>query len=48
MAGPDRETTGMPRWLRLALIAAVVVILLVVIGMLALGGHSIGPPPGGH
>lgn len=42
--GLDRSTTGMPRWVKVFLIVALVVALLVVILLLSGGGHG----PGRH
>ena len=47
-ADPDREWTGLPRWVWLVGVIAVLVVLLVVIVILVGGGHTPGPPPGGH
>lgn len=56
MADPDREfTTGMPRWVKVSGIIAIVVVLVVVIVLLVSGGEH-GPrrhlpggeTPGGH
>jgi hypothetical protein len=48
-AEPDRESTGLPRWVWLVGIIAVLVALLVLIVILVGGGgHTPGPPPGGH
>jgi hypothetical protein len=37
--GPDREATGMPRWVRVSGIIVVIVVLVVVIVMLVGGGE---------
>jgi ABC-type transporter Mla subunit MlaD len=50
---PDREsTTGVPRWVKVIGIIALIVVLLVVVimltggGLVGPGGHT--PPEGGH
>jgi hypothetical protein len=45
------STRGIPRWLKLVGIIAIILVLLIVILMLTGvfgGGHGPGPPPGGH
>jgi hypothetical protein len=44
-SSPDRESTGIPRWLKLLVIALAVVVLIVVVMLLSggMGGH-VRPP----
>jgi hypothetical protein len=49
--GPDHDSTGIPRWVKVVGIVVAIVVLLVVVMMLTgvFGGdHRPGPPPGGH
>jgi hypothetical protein len=47
-AEPGRASKpGMPRWVKVGIIALVLVVLFVVI-LAVTGGHSGGPGPGGH
>ena len=40
---------GLPRWVKLSLIiGAIVVLAAVAIMLIGVGGHTPGPPPGGH
>jgi hypothetical protein len=47
--GPDAQRTsaptGMPRWVKIFIAAAVALIVLMVVAMLLIGGHH---GPGGH
>jgi hypothetical protein len=45
---PEPKRPTKRRWVRLSVILAVVLILVAVALLLTLGGHSPGPPPGGH
>jgi hypothetical protein len=48
---PDRESTGIPHWVKVVGIIVAIVVLLVVVLMLTgvfSDGHRPGPPPGGH
>jgi hypothetical protein len=45
---PEPKRPTRRRWLRLSVILAVILVLVVVVLLLTLGGHNLGPPPGGH
>lgn len=47
--GADREsTTGIPRWVKVSAIVALVLVVLVVVMLLVGGDHGPSPGPGGH